>query len=210
MKHAHILIWAVVFVALAGLAAVAQPVPIGAVRAGDIQAVSPMFPPSVGEEPVVYAWALFGLLVVSLMSASVMSTLGKRMARERKSASDPVFLVQVMLFCLFLTIFIGFTPDTLVLLLWGEVSAVSMSRLSLADKLLDGACVLPFVLAFTFPVVVRKLRQTTGRFGVVGAFVSVVDAQPVWRSARHLLLLIGLCGLTGFGVAFVKWWSWQS
>lgn len=180
------------------------------VSAGEMQMLSPVYPPSVGDSPGLYFLALFGLLTVALLSASVLVRIGARMRMDGQPLDHPSTLLRGTAFLVLLTIFGGAAPDVIVMLLWGEVTEQTMSRLASIDKAADFFIVWPFCLAFLLPPVVRLYKRLRPRKGGLMLLMNVAsDLGPLWPSHRQPAMLIVVCALVSLLVAGARLYAWH-
>lgn len=120
------------------------------------------FPPSFDGNPWSYGFALFGLTLISaLCVAQLMLFWFESRAREAAAASPavhtfppvaaatwtPLSIHRWIMTGVLTTILFGALPDVLILFFWGEASVTTMDNLFLADRLLDGLTIFPFLTA---------------------------------------------------------------
>lgn len=171
------------------------------------------FPPSFGDNPWAYGFALFGLTIISAMSLAILAgillearhnrqidaAVGNVAVKSLSPAITTLTLYRVKLACLLSTIAIGASPDVLVMLAWGEASDRMMAALFTLDRLGDGLALLPFV-AFVMTVALSG--------GSVAHRLALdpyqVDLTPRWSRIRQKLQ-IALCAfLIAIGVTLYK------
>lgn len=171
------------------------------------------FPPSFGDSPWAYGFALFGLSIISAMSLAILTGVLIEARRNRQisanidnqvlPATSPKWtalsLYRVKLACLLLTITIGATPDVLVLLAWGEASESTMTVLFTLDRFGDGFALAPFI-AFVATVALSG--------GAVSHRLALdpyaIDLTPRWSRMRQKLQIALCASLIAIGVTFYK------
>lgn len=141
------------------------------------------FPPSFEGNPLTYGFALFSLTLLSMLSVARIWGLAsearkhRHLAKRFPSFMQPVrplptwsalTLHEIKLACLYLTIFLGAFPDTLILLLWGEASQTAMVDLFLIDRVGDALTLVPFTIAM-----------------MLGAWLAQVVPQKLISNSHH-------------------------
>jgi hypothetical protein len=202
-----ILLLALALIVISGLPSLASVQFTGITSTGDVQALSPAFPPSVGNKPAVFAWALFGHLALTLLSMSILARLVNRMRADAYPARHMVTYMRVASVTTMLTVALMAAPDTLLLLLWGEVTSDTIDGVTLLDKVFDGLAAVPFVAGLLYPMAAKRLPQP-GLIELRGGGMG--DLRQPWASFRSPVLLILTCALASASVAGAKWFLWLS
>ena len=95
-------------------------------------------PPSAAGSPLVYGWALFGMLLICAGSLSMMWHIGCAMRWFRTGINTPLAHLRFKECLMFGTLVLLTIGDLPILILWGEVSNLTMTRLAFVDRALDG------------------------------------------------------------------------
>ncbi|EJL21885.1 hypothetical protein [Novosphingobium sp. AP12] len=173
-------------------------------------------PPSFEGNAWAYAFALFGLTLVSFLSLkkllSVLTEARRERAIERKVGVGftrrpailfwtPLGLFRWKISCLYVCILMGASGDVLVMLLWREVSARTMEFLLAFDRALDGATIVPFMLAF-------MIGEWSDQ-AIPHALIRVNEAvrPPKWDRVKGSVGMTGLIGFIALGVTIGKAWK---
>lgn len=172
-------------------------------------------PPSFEGNAWAYAAALFSLTLASCLSLKrllgTVSEAGREIALERRIGSyvrrpaipfwTPLGLFRWKVSCLYLTVLMGAIGDVLVMLLWGEVSARTMEVLLSLDRALDGATIMPFMLAFVI-----------GEWSDHAIPQALIRSQqlacpPKWARIKGSVGMTGLIAFIALGVTVGKAWT---
>ena len=173
------------------------------------------FPPSFEGNPWTYGFALFSLSLLSMLSVARIWALLSDIRKNRLLAERlpglmvprtpvPVWsaltLHETKLACLYLTIFIGTFPDTLILLLWGEAGTDTMVTLFLVDRIGDGLTLIPFSVAMMLgawlqQVVPQKLIANSAQHEV---------KKPNWQALMPTIKIGALVLILAAGVTMGK------
>ena len=180
------------------------------------------FPPSFYESPLTYWFALTSLSIIVVMSAAIIvqNVINKRARRETvrdltergffivepKGGTKPELLCDYMCKAVngfAITMFLGTIGDTLVMLLWNEVSALNTLRIYQFDRITDGCSIIPFLYsAIVLTMTEEPLMDRLTRNARAGNFFSMLKEHfhEVANRGRLILLTMTLCA----GVAFYK------
>lgn len=154
------------------------------------------FPPSFAGDRLAYFLALCGLMYIICLAANIIIENVATIRAARCVVSTPVCVSSLIEICWMTTIIVGFTPDTIVLLGWGETPLGPMVRI---DRILDFLCVIPF----TMGCLLRIRGAAVVNFQLSRQPVPV-DLWPTWGMVRHRLYMLGMVTLIALGVALAK------
>lgn len=113
---------------------------------GLAQRLAPIPPGFQGDESV-FAFALFGLIMLSTLSVRRMILLVHAMRVEPEPTGSPLTYYRLQQFCFAVTILLGTLPDALILLAWGEMPVEHLRVLMLVDRFADGLTLAPFFIS---------------------------------------------------------------
>lgn len=106
-----------------------------------------ILPPSFNGSVMVFAFALFGLLLSAAVSLAMIVHIFRDAGFIRRGLHTPFAHFQMGKALLFAAILAGTFGDLLILLTWNEVSASTEQVLFMVDRLLDFATVVPILLS---------------------------------------------------------------
>lgn len=158
------------------------------------------FPPSFSDARWVYALALFGLMTITCLALKTLWEDMRFMRAMRDGwREQPAAVASVVESLYLLTIVMGFAPDTVVLLAWGDQAAPSASFLAEIDRALDFLCLIPFCSAWVLrarirPIALHLLMRTP----------DPLYLKPTWRALYPQLFMLLLIAGLSLGVAFAK------
>lgn len=157
------------------------------------------FPPSFDGHRWLYATALAGLLAITSLALNVLIEDLRFMSSIRGRWREPAKLSSVVESLFLLTIVMGFAPDAIVLLAWGDPSAPSAAHVVEIDRFFDFLCVVPFLTGW----ILRARIQPVAQFQLMRQPIRT-DLALTWPLLRpKLVMLLMVVGLS-VGVAFAK------
>jgi hypothetical protein len=163
------------------------------------------FPPSFVDSRWVYALALFGLMTITLLAIKTLWEDMRFMRAMRDGwREQPAAVASFVEGLYLLTIVLGFGPDTVVLLAWGDQAAPSASFLAELDRALDFICLVPFCSAFVLRARIRPIALHLLMAKSEDPDDDPLYLRPTWRALYPQLSLLGLIAALSMGVAFAK------
>jgi len=158
-----------------------------------------VLPPSAAGSTLVYAWALFGMLLICTGSISMIWHIGCAMRWFRMGITNPLAHLRFKECLFFLTFVLLTLGEIPVLLLWGEVNNGTMTTLNLLKRVLQGSALIPVGVA-----ILMFLRSE-------GAMIEQLTRGPPprrlyvsWKSIRQYLRIGFTCALLAALVAIGK------
>lgn len=158
-------------------------------------------PPSFDGSEVGYLFALFGLLMVTLISLSWLWRLVWCMAKEdRQPLRSPVTVVRFVVVCLLVAALMRGTPDAILLIQWPELNPTQRLSIAGVDRYMDGMAFVPFGLAFLIDslagdVVQHQLKRQPP---------PPADLWPTRESLKGPVKIAAGCMAIAFAVVFLQ------
>lgn len=173
----------------------------GVVQPGTLEALQAgtSIPPSFDQNPWAYGFALFGLIVLTSLTAAGMVRVARCIDPHRDGYGSPITLDRLRKLALGMTLLTLALPDVIILLAWGEISDAAMMNLWVLDRFLDGMTILPFLVACGISI--------RGGERIDTALVMAPnrsDMWPTWRQTRDHISIIVLVAIIAAGVALGK------
>lgn len=156
-------------------------------------------PPSFNGIRLLYGMTLAVLLPMSLFSAGLILENARFLLTNNGTYDEPAKVSVVNDLLILSVIWLGITPDAIVLLAWGEQSAPTSSALAATDRALDMISGVLFLVA-----VVRRIRSRPIVLFMLQREPIPVDMQPTWAMLWPKLRIGLVVVLLSFGVAFAK------
>jgi hypothetical protein len=156
-------------------------------------------PPAFDHNPYSYGFALFGMVVLASLSTAAVVKNSRDMDPHRDGYTSPITLSRVRLIFYCLTVDFLVVPDIAILLCWGEVTDHAMENLWALDRALDGASVLPFLVATVITI--------RGGQRINTALISApyqADIWPTWGQVKDQVVILMVTALIAAGVALGK------
>jgi hypothetical protein len=104
-------------------------------------------PPGFQGDEAIFAFALFGLIILSTLAVRRCVLLVHAMRVEDEPDHSPLTYYRLQQLCFAVTILLGTLPDALILLAWGEINPADLRALMLVDRFADGLTVVPFFIS---------------------------------------------------------------
>ena len=156
-------------------------------------------PPGFDDQRLVFAFALAGLLTISVLATHVLLEDIRFLRSFKKRWKEPAKLSTTVEILLLLTIVMGFAPDAILLLAWGDPSAPSAASMSSLDRTLDFLCIIPFVSAW----LLRARGQRVVQYQLM-RFPIPSDLTPSWGLLRPKIVMLFVVFALSVGVALAK------
>lgn len=153
-------------------------------------------PPSFAGDRLAYFLALGGLMYIVCLAANIIIENVATIKAAKCTVTTPICVSAMIEICWMTTILIGFAPDTIVLLGWGETPLGPMVRI---DRILDFLCVVPFTMGC-----ILRIRGTAVVNFQLSRQPVPVDLWPTWGMVRHRLYMLGMVVFIALGVALAK------
>lgn len=156
-------------------------------------------PPGFGDEGLLYAGSVFGLMTIFLLTAEWLWRVCWAMVERRYPVRHPITISRVLLLFLLLSIFLRVVGDVTLTMLWPEISPGERIWLAHLDRLLDGLAAAPLFIAWL-----------TGILG--GAMMDwqlirqpiPVNLWPTWRHLRRPTIIGAWVLAISLAVTFLR------
>lgn len=156
-------------------------------------------PPSFDGRRWLYAMALAGLLAITSLAANVLIEDLRFIHSHEGHWREPAKLSSIVEVLFLIAILMGFLPDTLVLLAWGDPSAPSAAMVDDINRLFDSLCIIPFTVGW----IIRARALPVARFQLTRHPIPT-DLVLSWSLLRpKIFMLLVVVGLS-LGVAIAK------
>jgi hypothetical protein len=157
------------------------------------------FPPSFDEHRWVYALALAGLLAISSLATNVLIEDVRFLKSFASKWKEPAKLATMTETAFLLTIVMGFVPDTIILLGWGDPGAPSAATMTDIDRFFDFFCIVPFIVGWLLRARTKRVVQHQ-----LLRYPIPTSLTPSWVLLRPKLFMLLLVVAVSFGVALGK------
>lgn len=123
------------------------------------------FPPSFGESPLLYTWALGSITALAVLMASIAGWMVRDLWRDRFIVHPRTGLTAFRFIILFAsaTSFLRALPEAIYMYAWNEVSVPSMDLILTFKRLADGVAIAPgaiwtCALVMAYPSIAHQLK----------------------------------------------------
>lgn len=174
-------------------------------NSGVAMTVAEAFPPSFGESPLLYTWALGSITALAALMASIAGWMVRDLWRDRFVVHPRTGLSVFRFIILFasITSFLRALPEAIYMYAWNEVSAPSMDLILTFKRLADGLAIAPgaiwtCALVLAYPSIAHQLKSHS---------YSQTDLSGSWprlaRPAAGLALIFAIAFLVAISKLYL-------
>lgn len=156
-------------------------------------------PPGFDGHRWLYGLALAGLLSITSLALNVLIEDLRFLRSYPGRWREPAKLSSMVEALFLLTIVMGFAPDAIVLLAWGDPSAPPAALVEDIDRLLDSLCIIPFTVGW----LIRARMLPVARYQLMRHPIPT-DLVLSWALLRPKILMLFVIAGLSLGVAVAK------